>query len=447
MNNYFNNIKMNLTPYQILVVGFAVLILGGTFLLMTPMASTTGVGLSFVNALFTATSAVCVTGLVVVDTGTYFSLFGQLVIVLLIQTGGLGFMTMTTLFMLMLRKRVNLRERLIMQEALNQVTMAGVVRLTVNIIKMTLTIEFIGGTILAIRWYVDYGLRGIYWGYWHAVSAFCNAGFDLFGHFHSITAYAEDVTVNLVVSSLILLGGIGFSVMSDIWQNKYFKKFSLHTKTVLITSASLVLLAMLVILLLEYNNPATLAALSWKGKLLGSYFQAVTPRTAGFNTIEIGKFKDATLFFILILMFIGASPTSTGGGVKTSTFALLVLALWSLIRGKNEAVLFNRSISTKVIYKAFGVVFISGLLVIIITMALSITEQASFLAIMFEATSAFGTVGLSTGITPTLSPVGKYLIIVTMFAGRVGPLTLAFAFALKQKKASIQYPEGKIMIG
>ncbi len=443
--------QWKLTPYQILVLGFAGLIVGGALLLMTPMASATGQQLSFLDALFTATSAVCVTGLVVVDTGTYFSVFGQLVIISLIQAGGLGIMAMATLMAILIGKRINFRERLVMQEALNHLTVAGVVRLTQQLIKTTLLIEFIGGTILAIHWYAALGLQGVYFGYWHAVSLFCNAGFDLFGsitgEFSSATGYVDDLLVNLVFSLLIILGGIGFTVMADIWTNRRFGKLSLHTKVVLVTTLVLTILGTVVIFLLEYNNVNTLADLSWKGKLLASYFQSVTTRSAGWDTVNIGQLTDATLFFMVLLMFIGASPTSTGGGIKTSTAAVLAAAIWALIRGRNDAELFERRIPYAIIYKAFSLMLISAVLVIFVTMMLSISENQPFLKLLFETASAFGTVGLSTGITATLTSTGKLWLIFTMFAGRVGPVTLALALALKHRKGNIQYPEGKMIIG
>ena len=446
-SNLMDISEWRLTPYQILVLGFATLIFVGALLLMTPQASATGQSLSFIDALFTATSAVCVTGLVVVDTGTYFSLFGQLVIIFLIQAGGLGIVTMATLMALLMRRKINLRERLIMQEALNHMTVSGVVRMTQYIILVTLLIEFIGGTILAIRWYPELGAQGIYFGYWHAVSSFCNAGFDLFGNFGSVTRYVEDITVNLTISSLIILGGIGFTVIFDVWDNRRWKKFSLHTKLALVTTGFLLLFGTVVIFLLEINNPNTLQPLSMQGKLLGSYFQSVSTRTAGYNTVDIGQLHDATVFFMVILMFIGASPTSTGGGIKTTTFGVIIAAVWALITGKHDAELFKRRISQPLIYKAFSVILIAATLVIFVTMMMSITEKASFLQILFEVVSAFGTVGLTTGITPTLTEQGKIWIMLTMFAGRVGPVTLALALALRTKKGKVQYPEGKIIIG
>jgi trk system potassium uptake protein TrkH len=439
--------QWKLTPYQILVAGFAGLILVGALLLATPLASATGVPLEFIDAFFTSTSAVCVTGLIVVDTGTRFSLFGQLVIILLIQAGGLGIMTMATLMALLMGKRINLRERLIIQEALNNLTVAGVVRLTRYIIKVTLLIEFIGGTFLAIRFYQDYGAKGIYFGYWHAVSSFCNAGFGLFSEFRNLTGYVDDIAVNLVISILIIMGGIGFSVMADIWENRRFRDLSLHTKLVLTVSVFLIILGALVIFAFEHDNPATLGSLSWDGKILASYFQAVSPRSAGYNTVSISDMGSATLFFIVILMFVGASPGSIGGGIKTTTAGLVIAAVWALIRGREDVVIFERSLPKTVIYKAFALVFMAAGLVIFVTMILSISERAPFLNILFEVVSAFGTVGLTTGITQELTAIGKLWIIVTMFAGRVGPITIALALALRQRKAMVKYPEGKVIIG
>ena len=446
-SNLYDMSEWDLTPYQILVLGFAGLIVVGALLLMMPQASVTGQSLSFVDALFTSTSAVCVTGLIVVDTGTYFSVYGQLVLIFLIQAGGLGIMTMATLMALLMRRKIQLRERLIMQEALNQMTVSGVVRLTQYIIVITLLIEFIGGTILAARWYSDFGTQGIYFGYWHAVSSFCNAGFDLFGEFRSLTNYVDDITVNLTISSLIILGGIGFTVMFDMWNHRQWNKLALHTKLVLVTTTVLLASGTVIIFLLEMNNPDTIGQLSWQGKILSSYFQSVSPRTAGYNTVDIGKLQDATIFFMVVLMFIGASPTSTGGGIKTSTLGVLFAAIWALIRGKEDAELFERRIPQQLIYKAFTIFFIAATLVIFVTMMMSITESAPFLRILFEVVSAFGTVGLTTGITTGLTDYGKVWIIITMFAGRVGPVTLALALALRTRKGMVHYPEGKIIIG
>ncbi|CUH95523.1 putative membrane protein [Propionispora sp. 2/2-37] len=438
--------QFRLTSYQILVSGFFGLILLGAFLLMLPVAST-GQPLSFLDALFTATSAVCVTGLVVVDTGTHFTLFGQIIILLLIQLGALGIMTVTTLLSLLIGKKIHLKERIIMQEALNQLSLAGVVRLTLYVVKITLLIEFIGGTLLAINWYPEFGLQGIYYGYWHAISAFCNAGFDLFGNFRSLTGYVDDVTVNITIMLLILLGGLGFGVLADLWRFQSFYKLQFHTKIVLVTNAALLVTGFLSILLLEFNNPVTLGELSTGNKLLASLFQSITPRTAGYNTIDIAGMTHASLFVTIILMFVGASPGSTGGGIKTTTFGVVIVAVWSLLTGKEQTVAFERQIPPSVIYKAFAIIFISGIFIVCITMLLSISESVPFLHILFEVVSAFGTVGLTTGITPSLTVTGKLGLMIAMFAGRVGPVTLALAIVLRSKNHLIKYPNGKIIIG
>ncbi|SFK76495.1 trk system potassium uptake protein TrkH [Paenibacillus sp. 1_12] len=444
--------KFQLTPPQILVLGFAAIILIGALLLTLPIASATGERLSFINALFTATSATCVTGLVVVDTGTYFSMFGQIVIITLIQIGGLGFMTMATLFAFALKKRISLKERLILQEAMNQGSMEGIVRLIRKVIRYSLSIELIAAIIFSIRWSMDLGpAKGIYFGIWHAVSFFNNAGFDLFGSvsgpFSSLTSYASDPVVNLVTMGLIVLGGIGFIVMSDLLEYRKVKRLSLHSKVVLSTTGVLILTGTVVMFVFEFNNAKTLGSLDWSGKIWASFFQSVTPRTAGANTVDIGAMRQASQFFMIILMFIGASPGSTGGGIKTTTFMTLIGAIVAMIRGKEDIVLFHYRLGKDRILKAITLTMIALFLVIFVAMVLSTTESHPFLMILFEVTSAFGTVGLTMGLTTDLTVVGKILISLTMFAGRLGPITLAYALGPKTEKELYRYPEGKITIG
>ena len=439
----------SLDPPKVLVAGFALIIILGAFLLTLPIATTSGKGLLWLDALFTSTSATCVTGLVVVDTGTTFTMFGQLVILSLIQIGGLGFMTFATLFAFLLGKRISLKERLLLQEALNNLSVEGIVRLVKRILIFTIVIELIGAILLATRFAFDMPLpRAIYYGIFHSVSNFNNAGFDLMGEFRSLTGYVEDPLVTLVVCMLITLGGIGFIVMNEVYEYRQTRRFSLHTKVVFFTSSLLVVLGTVLIFLFEFNNPKTLQPLSMSGKFLGSLFQAVTPRTAGANTLNIPDLTQPTLFLIIILMFIGASSGSTGGGIKTTTLATLLGAVWSQIKGKEDVVFFKRRIPYDTIYKALTVTLSGLLLVMTVTMLLTITEPGKeFLMILFEATSAFATVGLSMGLTPELSPFGKILIILTMFAGRVGPLTIAFAVTLRRKPDPFKHPKGKIMIG
>ncbi|MED1723368.1 TrkH family potassium uptake protein [Brevibacillus parabrevis] len=441
--------KLQLDPPKTLVLGFALIILLGTFLLTLPSATVNGQGLPWLDSLFTATSATCVTGLVVVDTGTTFTTFGQMVILSLIQIGGLGFMTVATFFSLIMRKKISLRERLILQESLNQMTMEGVVRLAKMILIFTALAELIGGVLLSIRFAFDFPLpKAIYFGFFHAVSNFNNAGFDLMGDFASLTGYVDDPLVTLVVCLLIILGGIGFIVVSDLYEYRHTRRLSLHTKVVLSTTALLVLGGTVLIFILEYTNPKTLQPLSMLGKVLGSLYQSVTARTAGSNTLSIGDMRQSSLFLIILLMFIGASPGSTGGGIKTTTFATLIGAVIAQIKGKEDVIFFRQRILAHMIYKSLTVTMTGLFIVMAVTMALSITEAgASFEMILFEVTSAFATTGLSMGLTPSLSPIGKTLIILTMFAGRVGPLTIAFALAQRKQKEYFRYPKGKITIG
>ncbi|MDU2065783.1 MAG: TrkH family potassium uptake protein [Sporomusaceae bacterium] len=436
-----------LSSSQILVGGFAAFIFFGAVLLSLPMASQSGAGVPFIDALFTATSAVCVTGLAVVDTGTTYSLFGQIVLILLIQIGGLGIMTVATLFAILSGKRIRLRERMLIQEATNQLDLAGVVRLAVYIIKTTLLVECIGGTILAIRFYQDFGLQGIYFGYWHAVSSFCNAGFDLMGNFTSLTNYVDDWTINLTVAMLIIIGGIGFPVIADLWRYRQQRRLTLHTKVVLLTTLILIFLGSFLIFVSEFSNGETLGPLTLSGKIQASFFQSVSTRTAGYNTIDIGSMREGTLLIMILLMFIGASPSSMGGGIKTTTFAVLVASLFGEITGRGEAQLFQRVVPKNMVYKAFMAVMLALLLVLTVTIAMSFTEEFPIFKLLFDVVSGFGTVGLTMGITPLLTPVGKGWLILTMFAGRVGTLTLLMALAVRHKKCSLKYPEGRLLIG
>ncbi len=443
--------RYKLKPAQVLVLGFASMILIGTILLSLPIASKEGESIGLLNALFTATSAVCVTGLVVVDTGTYWTAFGKTIILILIQTGGLGFMTMTTLIALVLGKRISLKERLIMQEALNQFNISGVVRLTQYVLITTFTIEGLGAIFLSLRFVPLYGFKkGVLYSIFHSISAFCNAGFDLIGNFRSLTPFVNDTLINIVIWALIIIGGLGFTVIIEIISFKKTARFSLHTKVVITLTIILILGSFLIIFALEYNNPNTLKDLPLNDKFIASMFQAITPRTAGFNTLPLDKMANASIFLIIILMFIGGSPNSTAGGTKTTTIGVLILSIFSIIRGKEDTEVFDRRISKDIVNRALAVVGIGMLWVMVVTMILSITEpDYTFLEVFFEAVSAFGTVGLSLGITPSLSILGKIVISLTMFAGRVGPMTLVLALARQQQKNSgkIKLPEDKILVG
>lgn len=417
---------------------------------MLPVATKSGERTDFLTALFTATSATCVTGLVVVDTKTYWSVFGQIVIMLLIQVGGLGIMTMSTLFALILGRKITFKERLVMQEAFNTNSLGGIVKFAKYILMVSFLFESIGAIILTLRFLPQMGLKkAVYYGLFHSISAFNNAGFDLMGNFRSLTGYVSDWVVNLVIMGLIIFGGLGFYVLLDIYEHRHFNKFTLHSKIVITITLFLITIGTLLIFLFEYNNPKTLKPLDFPTKILAALFQAVTPRTAGFNTLSLSDMTIASKFLTIILMFIGASPAGTGGGIKTTTFAVILYTVLSVIKGEEETVLYKRTISRNIVYKAVAISFISVFIIFSVTMVLSITETSNFLTILYETTSAFGTVGLSLGLTPELSTVGKIIIIFTMYTGRVGPLTLALALAKRQRrpKPIIKYAEEKIMVG
>ncbi|MFF2481957.1 TrkH family potassium uptake protein [Paenibacillus sp. NPDC058071] len=440
-----------ITPPQILTFGFIVLISIGAVLLSLPMANAPGAHTTFIDALFTATSAVCVTGLVVVDTGTHFSGFGQTVILMLMQIGGLGFMTMATMIALAFRKRISLRERLLLQESLNQTSLEGIVRFIRRVLVYAFVIEAAGAALLAIRWSLVMPLdQAIYMGVFHSVSMFTNAGFDVMGSLHgpfsSFVGHVDDPIVNFVVMMLIFLGGIGFIVLAEVWDYPKQRKLSLHSKVVLSTSGVLFLAGAVLIFIFEFTNSNTLEPLGLSGKLYSSLFQSISPRSGGANTLDIGAMRHATQFLLVLLMFVGASPGSAGGGIKVTTFAILVGAVIAMIRGKQDVVFFKRRLAKDRVHKALTVAIISLAAILLFTMLLSAVEDADILAALFEVTSAFGTTGLSTGLTPTLSTIGKLIIITMMFVGRLGPLTLAFSLAPGEKEL-YRHPEGKIMIG
>ena len=419
-----------------------------------PLASMEGQSLRFLDALFTATSAVCVTGLVVVDTGSYFNTFGQFVIISLIQIGGLGFMTFSTSIAMVLGKKIGLKERILIQESFNQFSLAGLVRLIRNVLLLTVVFEFLGGAILSIRFLFDYPIdRALAFGFFHSVSAFCNAGFDLFGQvfgeFTSLTHYVNDWTINLTIGGLIILGGMGFPVIIELFKYPQTRHLSLHTKLVVKITAMLLIMGTIIIFLLEMTNLKTIAGLDSSGKILGALFQSITPRTAGYNSLDMTQLRIGTWFILIILMFIGASPSSTGGGIKTTTFGVLLAAVIATIHGKEDAEVAERRIAKDLVYKAMTITMLALSWVALVTLVMSLMEPHTFIQLLFEVVSAFGTVGLTTGITPLLCDISKILIMITMFIGRLGPLTimLALAHANQANQAVIKYIEDRIIIG
>jgi len=436
--------RLRLNPAQTILLGFAAVILAGGVLLSLPISAENGQPTPFLTALFTANSATCVTGLVVVDTADHYSPFGELVIMLLIQLGGFGYMTSWALLAMLLGWRIGLRERIILTEAHNLYQMGGVVRFTQRLIVLALSIEAIGAAILALRWVREMPVgRAIYLGIFHSISAFNNAGFDLMGGFRSLTGYVGDPVVSLTIAGLIVVGGLGFTVLFDVRS----RRLTLHSRTVLLSSAILIVGGAVLIWLFEFTNPKTLGGLSTPAQALAALFQAVTPRTAGFNTVPIGALAQSTLMLIVALMFIGASPGGTGGGIKTTTFIAPLAVIWSTIRGAHEPVLFHRRLPVSVIYKAVTIALVSVAFVVTMTVLLVEVERRDFLSSLFEVTSAFGTVGLSTGITPDLSTWGRLIVMLTMFSGRVGLLTVVYGLARQQRPLRVRYPEERVYLG
>ncbi|MBE6068525.1 MAG: Trk family potassium uptake protein [Clostridium lundense] len=441
------NIK--LIPVRILAMGFAVVILIGAVLLSLPISSANGRGTAFIDSLFTSTSAVCVTGLVTLDTGTHWNYFGKTVILILIEIGGLGFMSFAALIALILGKKITLSERLVMQEAINSSNLQGIVKMVKYILGFTFLVQFIGALFLSTQFIPIYGFgKGVYYSIFHSISAFCNAGFDLMGDFTSLTSFSENSVVILTISALIIIGGLGFSVWTEIYNYRSINKFSLHTKIVLITTAALLVVGWVLMMLFEANNPDTLRTMSFKGKLINSLFASVTPRTAGFNSISTSDMTMPGRFLTTILMFIGGSSGSTAGGIKTTTFSIIVLTAIAAIKGKDDTEVFEKRIAGDLVRKSFVITALASSLVIIVTMILSISEVGqSFEYIFYEVTSAFGTVGLSLGLTTKLSSIGKLILIFTMYSGRLGPLTVALAFTRTKRNNQIRYPEDKILVG
>ena len=436
-------------PAQVLALSFMSVILAGSLLLSLPFISR-GRPLSYLDALFTATSAVCVTGLTVVDTGTFFTPLGQAIIAALIFVGSLGFMTLaTTIFVVFFGRRISLQERLVVKEALNQDTLEGLAPLIRSVLRMAVALELAGAALLSLRFVPEMGWwRGFLFSLFHAVSAFSNAGFDLMGGYRSLTEMPTDYLVNGTLLFLFIVGGLGFPVIFDLLYNRRrLYRLTLHTRLVLVITAILLIFGTLAVLVLEYNNPETMGSLSFGGKLFTAFFTAAAPRTAGFSVLDNAALLLPTRLLILLLMFIGASPASTGGGVKTTTFALVFIAVVSLIRGRQEPVLLKRRLPLTQTFKAVTIIVAAAGLIFTTTLILTIMENQDFMALFFETVSAFGTVGLSTGITPELSTVSKAALIATMFVGRIGPLTLFIALARPRREEGLHYPEEKLLIG
>ncbi|MDY4659816.1 TrkH family potassium uptake protein [Pseudoflavonifractor capillosus] len=443
--------SMNAT--RMVAGSFAIIILIGTLLLMLPAASQNGQSAGFLTSLFTATSATCVTGLIPVDTGMSWTFFGQVVIILLIQVGGLGFMTILSLFSLLLRRRIGLSERLIMASTLNLNDMDGVVRVVRHALMVTFTLEGIGAVVLSTRFISQFGILGGIWrGIFHAISAFCNAGFDLvggkFGAFTSLEGYNNDPLVLCTIMVLIVSGGLGFFVWEDILRTRRWKGFSFYTKLVLSITAALLVGGTVFFLCVEYNNPATLGPMSVPQKILDALFQSVTLRTAGFASFNEGGLLDSSMAVSCVLMLIGGSSGSTAGGLKTVTVAVLLLSLRSNMAGREQVTIRGRAISYRKVIDAMTLALIIIFLFLTGSIVISLADGVPYLHAAFETASALGTVGVTVGITPTLSAFSQVVLICLMYLGRIGVISFSVAFLTRSRyPAKIKYPNLDVMIG
>ena len=438
--------RLSESPPLILTLGFLILISIGALILSTPFVTRSGNPTNPIDAIFIAASASCVTGLSPVNTAEHWNSLGHVVIIILIQIGGLGIMTLASIIPLILRKKIGIKTRLILKEQLNIESMEGVIRLFKYVLGFTLVIESLGALFLAIRFVPTYGLgKGIWFSIFHSISSFCNAGFDILGD--SIYPLRDDYLVNITIMSLVIIGGLGFMVTSEIYYKRHFKKFSTHSKLVLLTNAGLILVGALGFFVLESLKSGVLSNETIGDGVLISFFQSVAARTAGFYSADLSKINDSTAILLISLMFIGGSPGSTAGGIKTTTFVVLILAVISVIKNEKEPVVFKRRISSEAIKKALSIFLISLSIVIFVSFVIAAIEDFAFIDILYETASALGTVGATLGITDKLSVASKILITLCMYLGRIGPMTMALSFGLKSDVRLIRYPEGFISIG
>ncbi|MBQ9792321.1 MAG: Trk family potassium uptake protein [Clostridia bacterium] len=448
--------KRKLNPAAQIVIGFLAIILIGTFLLCLPISSNNGQWFSFIDSLLTSTSSVCVTGLIAVDTAVHFSLFGQIVIILLIQCGGLGFITLTSLVFLIMGKKITYEKRITMQESFNQENVQGIVKLVKNVIILVFAVEFIGFLCLAPSLVNMYGWSsGLFKALFLAISAFCNAGFDVLGttstQFANLNVVAQNALILLPIMLLIVIGGLGYVVLFDIGKKFKHKKLTLHSKVVLIMTSILIFGGAFLFAVLEWNNPNTIGNMSFWDKIVNSFFCSITPRTAGFTSVNLAAMQPASIVLMDVLMFIGGSPASAAGGIKTTTLLILLIAIFKGENSNGNIPFCKKKISTKMVKKSLRVIVLALLLVVISTFLLCAFEGGNITATeaIFESISAISTVGLTLGITPTLTIASKLILVFLMFTGRVGALTLTLALANRKKNVSydIEYPDSKIMIG
>ena len=451
LNRWINRKLTRISTTRLIALAFASIILIGTLLLMTPAASRSGIGCSFRGALFTATSATCVTGLTLFDTWTQWSGFGQIVILTLIEIGGLGFMSAASIFLFVLHRRVGMKHRLVMAQSLSVEDMSSVVDLQKVVLKGSLSIQAIGAAILFLRFWPEVGLRkALHWGVFHSISAFCNAGFDIMGCFDpgtSVMGYNTDYVVCLTLMALVVLGGLGFFVWEEVVRVRCFKKLSVYTKLVLIITLSLLLFGTVSFAILEWDNPATLGGMSWHHKLLNAAFQSVTVRTAGFIAVDQAALTEASKAVSTVLMLIGGSSGSTAGGMKTVTILVMILFLAARARGRETVTVFKKTIPNSQILDALTIASVMIGLAVFGGVFISATSGFSFTDALYESASAIATVGLSAAGTANMSVLSQYLIIIYMYFGRVGVLTIALGFLQDKKAERYRYAETKLMIG
>lgn len=437
-----------LKPTQVIIASFLFMIFLGTFLLMLPMSTTNNSGLSAIDALFVSTSASCVTGLTVVDCKNDLTFFGKVVMIFLIQVGGLGIMTLATLVVHSMGYKFQLKQNLTLQESLNQSSQVGIFDLIKKMIRYTFTIELFFAILLTVHFFPEFGFEAIGYGFFHSISAFCNAGFDLFGNYDSLCKRTDDYFLITCLGLLIILGGIGFTVMNDFVSKKNWKKFSLHTKIVVVSNIFLIFGGTILIFAVEFFNEKTLGNLPIFDQIFQSWFTSVSCRTAGFNTFDLSQAEQISQLVMIILMFIGASPLSTGGGIKSTTFFVILLSMWAVFRGREEIVIFGRKISKNLRDQAFAIFTMGTIWVVTAGMILSVIdgEVHDLEEVVFETVSGFATVGMGIGITLEWSVWGKLILALTMLVGRVGIMTFMLSL-ITQKNTRIKYPEEKIMVG
>ena len=447
-----------LRPVQVILLGFLITIFAGSILLALPIATQSGQATPYIDALFTATTSVCVTGLIVETTMTHLSIFGQAVIILLVQIGGLGVITITTGMFFMLRKRITLGNRMLIQESMGLNTMTGLVPLVKKILIGTGIIEGIGAVLYATQYVPEFGIGyGVWAAIFNSISAFCNAGMDIVRD-DSLRSYVTNPVMNFTTMGLIILGGLGFVVWKDLWQGfkkivkdkvpvkRMIQQWRLQTKIVLSITSFLILFGTILIFLFEYHNPATMESLSLPQKIQASLFQSVTTRTAGFETVAQGALTDASSLVSMFLMIIGGSPTGTAGGVKTVTFAILVFCVLSVAKQEESITLFKRRVPQNLLAKALAIIVINLIVLMTSVLLLLVFDHGTFMDSCYECVSALATVGLTKGLTPNLTIAGKVIIIITMYLGRVGPISMAIGFSQKNKKKMVMYPEQDLIL-